>query len=70
MNSKSHPRRSLTSYATLSRDYMPKEAYGEPKVATRAQADSQRGLRRGSKAGRSPRYSSGPDWLCRNGHED
>ncbi len=49
---------------------MPKEAYGEPKVTARAKADSQRGLRRGAKAGRSPRHRSGPDWLCRNGHEN
>lgn len=43
---------------------MPKEAYGEPKVTTRAQADSQRRLRRGAKAGRGPRHRPSPDWLC------
>lgn len=49
---------------------MPKGAYGKPETPARAQANSQRGLRRRAKAGRSPGRRSGPDWLCRNGHED
>ncbi len=43
---------------------MQRGAYGKSETPARAQADSQRGLRCGAKAGRSLGCCLGPYWFC------